>query len=366
MESFSREFIGVLNPGLEGGAYKGFTPFLDSLIGQSKTFRHSFANGIKSIDALPSVITSIPSFFRPYVKSPYATNEIVGLGNILKEKGYETAFFHGAPNGSMGFDAFMKVAGYNRYFGMDEYGNDADFDGAWGIWDEEFMLYMEKEFGKLKEPFNAVFFSVTSHHPFKIPEKYAGKFKEGPSKFAIPVQYTDMAVRRFFEEASKKPWFDNTLFVITSDHSAIPIHPEFKNSVGAFAAPLIFYRPSDPGLRGMDSIVVQQIDILPSVLGYLGYNKDFVSFGNNVFDTTARHFAVNYNNEYYQIIKGRYVLQFLNDKTKALYNYSDDPLLTRNLVDSVQETRQEMERLLKAFIQDYNHRMIKNKLTAVE
>jgi phosphoglycerol transferase MdoB-like AlkP superfamily enzyme len=366
MESFSREFIGSLNQNLEAGKYGGFTPFIDSLILQSKTFRNSFANGIKSIDALPSVVSGIPSFFQSYVKSPYATNDVISLGKILREKGYETAFFHGAPNGSMGFDAFMKVAGYNRYFGMKEYGNDADFDGAWGIWDEEFMLYMEKEFGKLKEPFNAVFFSVSSHHPFKIPEKYAGKFKEGPSKFAIPIQYTDMALSRFFAEASKKPWFNNTLFVITSDHSAIPIHPEFKNSVGMFAAPVIFYRPSDPDLRGMDSTVVQQIDILPSVLGYLGYDKDFVSFGNNVFDTSARHFAVNFNNEYYQIIKGRYVLQFINNKAKAIYNYVEDPLLTKNLIDSIPETQQDLERLLKAFIQEFNKRMIKNKLTTEE
>lgn len=113
LESFGREHIGAFNRDLEGGSYEGFTPFLDSLIEQSWAFDHAYANGRKSIDALPSVIASVPSLVQPYIVSEYSTNKINGLAGLLSRIGYETAFYHGAPNGSMGFHAFTKMAGYD-------------------------------------------------------------------------------------------------------------------------------------------------------------------------------------------------------------------------------------------------------------
>src|SRR5690606_20241136 len=142
LESFGKEHVGALNKDINNGTYKGYTPFLDSLIGESYTFNRSYANGRKSIDALPSVITGIPSVGEPFVLSIYSGNKTTSLAKLLGDEGYETAFFHGAPNGSMGFSAYTQLAGINHYFGKNEYNNDADFDGIWGIWDEPFMQFM--------------------------------------------------------------------------------------------------------------------------------------------------------------------------------------------------------------------------------
>jgi phosphoglycerol transferase MdoB-like AlkP superfamily enzyme len=257
----------------------------------------------------------------------------------------------------------MKVAGYDKYYGMTEYGNDADFDGSWGIWDEEFLQYMASEIDKMKEPFHVAFFSVSSHHPFKIPEKYKGRFREGTLDFHIPIQYSDLALRLFFAKVSKAPWYKNTLFVITADHSNHAWHEEYKTAIGDFAVPLIMYQPGNPELRGTDSTVVQQMDILPTILDYLNYDKKFLAFGVNMLDPDAEHFAVNYNNSTYQIMKGKYLLQFLEEKTIGLYDYISDPLLKQNLIGKLPEIQANMEKLLKAFIQQYNNRMLNNELT---
>ena len=362
MESFAKEYVGALNRNLDNGEYLGYTPFLDSLIAESKCFQYSFANGRKSIDALPSVAASIPSMVHPYVTSVYASNKINSLASALSSKGYETAFFHGGPNGSMGFDAFMRVAGYKKYFGMTEYGNDDDFDGSWGIWDEEFMLYMADEFKNFKEPFHATFFSVSSHHPFKVPEKYEGVFREGTLDFHIPVQYSDLALRKFFEHASKEPWFENTLFVLTADHSNHAWHAEYKTSIGEFSVPILFYHPGNQEFKGMDSTVAQQMDIMPTVLNYLNYDKEYLAFGVNLLDSTSNNFAVNYSNSTYQFIQENYVLHFLEEKTIGVYDYVNDPLLAKNLVGKVPKIEKRMVRKLKAFIQQYNNRMIDNGL----
>ena len=363
IESFSKEYTGVFNKDLDNGTYQGYTPFFDSLVLQSKAYVRSFATGFKSIDALPSITTSIPSLVTPFVLSDYSTDKIKGLASLLAEKGYETAFFHGAPNGSMGFDSFMKLAGYQKYFGMTEYNNNKDFDGAWGIWDEHFFQYFAKELNNLKQPFLATLFSLSSHHPYQIPEKYKGKFKNGPLIIHIPIQYTDMALRKFFETAKKMPWFKNTIFVISADHTAMKEHPEYETSVGRFSIPIIFYKPGDETFKGMDSTtIIQQPDIMPSILHLLNYDKKYIAFGNDVFDSTAVHFTVNYPGVY-QIIKDDYALLFKDDKTFALYNYIDDPLQKNNLKGQIPKVQNDMEKLLKAYIQQYNYRMINDNLT---
>ena len=241
LESFSREFFASLNKDM-GEGYKGYTPFLDSLIQHSKGFVNGFANGRKSIDGLPSVIASIPSLGVPYFLSPYSGNKINSLASVLGNEGYHTSFFHGAPNGSMGFNAFMNLAGVDHYYGMDEYGNDEDFDGLWGIWDEPFLQFYADRLNTFPQPFFSSFFSVSSHHPFKIPQKYEGILKGGPLPIHQCIEYTDHSLKLFFQRISKMPWYKNTLFVITADHTSSNILlPEYRTGWGFYSVPIIFF-----------------------------------------------------------------------------------------------------------------------------
>ncbi len=364
MESFAKEYIGAYNRHLDNDTYKGYTPFLDSLIGESKCFQYSFANGRMSIEAMPSVISGIPSILNPYVTSVYASNRINGLAGLLKQKGYTTAFFHGAPNGSMGFDSFAKLSGHEKYFGMTEYGNSNDFNGSWGIWDEEFFQFMADKLNELEKPFQATLFSLSSHHPFNVPERYENSFDKGTLEIHAPIQYSDMSLRKFFEKISKAPWFKNTLFVITADHSNHAWHDEYKTSIGNFSIPILFYQPNDKNLRGMDStFVAQQTDIMPTILNYLNYDRDYIAFGNNLLDDKTPKFAFNYSNNTHQFIRDEYVLHFRDDKEVGFYNYRKDPLLQNNIVGQMPELEKSMLRQLKGIIQQYNSRMIKDNLT---
>ncbi len=360
MESFSKEYIGSLN------ANEGYTPFLDSLIKQSLVFDHAFANGRKSIEGIPAVTASLPQLMTsPYILSSYSANKINSLASILREKGYKTAFYHGGNNGTMGFDAFSRMAGFEHYVGRKEYGKEDGFDGNWGIFDENFFQFFSQSLSNTPEPFLGCIFSLSSHHPYTIPEKYTGKFKKGTLPIHESIQYADYALKKFFETASHSPWFDSTLFVITADHTSLAEAPYYVNNVGRYAVPIIFYQHNST-LKGMNHTVIEQTDIMPSVLDYLSYKDPFFAYGKSAFDTAAQHYAVSFLNDTYQIISDQYVLEFDGSKSISLFNYETDTKLQNNILDKEPKITQQLETQLKGEIQDFNYRMMHNRMCEVE
>lgn len=361
LESFAREYIGALSGHLENGTYKGYTPFVDSLINESLTFEVSLGNGKKSIDAMPSILASLPSLETPYIISHYANNNVNGLAGLLKKKGYYTSFFHGAPNGSMGFDSFSRMTGFDDYFGLNEYAEKNDFDGMWGVWDEPFFSFFAGKLNTFKEPFLASIFSISSHHPFKVPDKYKDKFTKGPAPIVEVVGYTDFALKEFFKKISDEPWFANTLFVITADHTNESIHKEFQNNFGSYSIPVVFYKPGSD-LRGKKNRIAQQIDIMPTILSYLNYDEEYIAFGNNLLDDSYESFAFNTNGSTYNLYMKDHLMEMIDNKPVCLYNFKKDISLERNILENETELAIEMEEKLKAIIQVYNTRLIENDL----
>ena len=368
VESFGREYIGALNTTLENGKYRGYTPCVDSIISHSITFTHSYCNGRKSIDGMPSILSSIPMFVEPFFLTPASMNDVSGMAGLLAEKGYETAFFHGAQRGSMGFQAFARSTGFQQYYGREDYnqderfGGDDDFDGMWAIWDEPFLQYYATKMSEMKEPFMTAVFTASSHHPYHIPEKYQSVYPEEGIEIHKCIRYTDMAIGKFFETASRQPWFKNTIFVLTSDHTNQSDHDFYQTDIGGFCSPIVIYEPSD-SLQQVKMIdkIAQQIDILPTVLGMLHYDKPYFAFGIDLLNTPADStWAVNYLNGIYQYVKSGHVLQFDGERTRAVYALSDS-LMQHNLAGRLPQQAQ-METELKAIIQQYMERMTQDRL----
>ena len=360
LESFSKEYIGFYNQHIDG--YNGFTPFLDSLLAQSVTYTHSFASGRKSIDAMPSVLSSIPMLIEPYIVTPYSTNAVSSLAACLKKEGYATAFFHGAPNGSMGFQAYARSAGFEQYLGMDEYDGIEAFDGTWAIWDEEFLQYYARSMNQMKQPFMTAIFTASSHHPFRVPKQYEGVFPRGTQPIHQCVGYTDYSLREFFAYAKQQDWYENTLFVLTADHTNQVSLPEYATAKGIFEVPIAFYSPRWNQENLQIQGAVSQTDIMPSVLAYLGYSKPFFAFGEDILTQEKKHpYAVCYNHPVYQLLSDSLLLQFDGKEVCAVYNHQNDPMLQYNIAE--QTNTQEMETFLRAYIQQYIYRLTTNQLT---
>ena len=375
VESFGREYIGALNETLEGGKYKGYTPCVDELVRKSVTFKYSYCNGRKSIDGMPSILSSIPMFVEPFILTPASMNEVSGIASLLAGEGYQTAFFHGAQRGSMGFQAFARATGFQEYYGREDYnadkrfGGDDDFDGMWAIWDEPFLQYYATKMSEMKEPFMTAVFTASSHHPYAIPEKYQQQFPEEGLIIHKCIRYTDMAIGKFFEKVSQEPWFKNTIFVLTSDHTNLSDHAYYQTDLGGFCSPIIIYEPGNEERQPeIQDKIAQQIDILPTLMGMLNYPKPYFGFGIDVLNTEKEDtWAVNYLNGIYQYVKHGYVLQFDGERTKAMYELGDS-LMERNVMKElenykIKELKEEMEQEVKAIVQQYMERMTEDRLT---
>ncbi len=317
LESFSKEYTAL------GRGY-GITPFLDSLMQESLVFSNAFSNGTKSIEGIPAILSSLPSMMpNPFINSIYANNAQTSFASVLAAEGYETAFFHGGINGTMNFTDWAALAGYSHYYGRNEYNNEKDFDGFWGITDEPFLEYAAQNINRMKAPFHAAIFTLSSHHPYFVPDKYKGKFKSTPLENSASIGYADYALRKFFETAKKMPWYNNTLFVLTADHTGISEDPFFTNEVGLSSIPIAFFAPADTALKGVYAQSFSQIDILPSVLDYLHYNKAFFAFGNSMNEKQAG-FDYMYAGVVAHDLSDSTVYFHINGECNSAFNYKRD------------------------------------------
>ncbi|KAA2224463.1 LTA synthase family protein [Chryseobacterium sediminis] len=363
VESFGREYSGAFNKDKNIKDYVSYTPFMDSLAGQSLIFPNTFANGRQSIHGMSSVLAGIPSLTDAFTGSPYSNQKIQSIVSVCNDLGYDTSFYHGAPNGSMGFLGFGNILGFKHYFGKTEYNHDEDFDGMWAIWDEPFLQYFAKNVGK-KQPFMTTVFTASSHHPFKVPEKYNGKFKKGKIEIHEPMQYTDYAIKKYFETAKKQPWYNNTIFVFTGDHTNQVYYPEYERAMNRYAVPLVFYSPNPAyQLKGVSQEIAQQADIYPTLADLIGYNKPIRSWGRSlVSDKKYPFIVVNSDGSTDQFMIGNYIYRFDGKEIIGVYNQSDLSL-EKNLINEVKNPEVEQgKQTAKAWYQDYMDRVINRKL----
>jgi len=361
LESFSREHIGILNKTLENGRYQGFTPFMDSLIRQGLYF-DAYANGKTSIQGIPAILSGIPSLMNEsFIQSNYAGARYTSIAGLLKSKGYSSAFFHGGTNGTMGFDAYTKLVGFDNYYGRKEYNNEKDYDGKWGIRDEEFFQFTARKMNQLRQPFLVTLFSLSSHHPYFVPGKYANIFRKGHLPIQQSIMYADHSLGEFFHSIRNTSWYPNTLFVITADHTSEGYYPFYKTNVGQVSIPLLFFLPGSD-LKGHSTLISQQTDIMPTILNFLGYDRNYLSFGTDLLDTISPHFSIFYLSGIYGLIKDRYYLEFDGNSSTNLNDLENDPLQKVNILSRDKKEKKRLELFIKAFIQQYNNRIIENRL----
>ena len=358
LESFSAEYSSQLTGGT------GYMPFLDSLMRSGLCATKAYANGRRSIDAVPAVVASIPELMdEAFLTSPYAQVPFTSMANILAQEGYRTLFMHGGNNGTMSFDTFARSAGYAEYHGRDEYPGPEDDIGVWGVRDAPYLRHCAEVLDRTPQPFHATIFTLSSHHPYRLPPEDAARFSEGT---VLPIQatlrYTDDALRTFFQRAERSDWGGNTLFVLTADHTADLLQDGKMNSgTRDYWVPLVYYMPEhlEPA---SDARVTQHIDILPTVLDLIGYHRPFFSFGHSSVRREAAPYAATARDHLYLLMGDGHELYFDGERVAAfLPNAADSDTLALATRDSL---ALDMGSHLKALVQQFTTHLTDHQLVA--
>jgi phosphoglycerol transferase MdoB-like AlkP superfamily enzyme len=357
LESFSKEHSAYYCPHLYPDG-QGFTPFLDSLMREGLCFHNAFANGRKSIDALPAVFASIPSYKNPFVLMPVSLGKMEALPAILSKNGYETYFFSGAEKNSMGFESFAVLSGIKNMISREDYEkkcevNKNTIEPYWGVFDMPFLQFMASEMRQFQTPFFASVFNLSSHHPFVVPENYETQLPKGFTKIHPCVAYSDLAIRHFFDAVKNEPWFNNTIFVFVADHVSSEVYDsETYTAKGSNAIFYFIYTP-DKSVRGQHYEVTQQIDIMPTLLGLLNYGKPYFAFGRDFLNEPERMpFATNFVGQTYQGISDSLLIYFDDSTTPEIYRF-EDCHLQNNITNLNSPEQRKTFNYFRAVLQSY-------------
>lgn len=356
LESFGKEYTGINNCGRPS-----YTPFLDSLMSKSINFTNAYANGLRSIDAVASCYSGIPSLMKqPFIGSRYCQVDIKSLPTVLGRNGYETSFFHGADELSMGFKPYLESAQIGAYYAEQDYPNPEDFDGTWGIYDGPFLQFCKTKLTAQKQPWFSGIFTLSSHHPYKLPTQYKN-LPKGTAEIHRSILYADKSLQLFFDSIQTEPWFDHTIFMITADHTSINETPEYQNYRGKYAVPLLVYAPAFFSPATIEK-PVQHIDIYTTVQ-YLASSGEHLAFGENLLDFTRKADILLYDGNVHAYISDSFALEWHGEQFSKLYAYRTDPKHLNDLSSQKLGVSDSLLQRLKLYKQKFNYRLLNNNFT---
>lgn len=281
LESWSADIIESL------GGLKSITPNFNKLEKQGLLFSNFYSNGWKSEQAVSSIFSSFPVF--PYISIIKETDKARKLPSINKSlKNYNSSFIFGGQLSYGNIKGFLLNQKFDLVLDID------DFDyprGRLGIHDEFMFDEFHLHLNKMKEPFFSTLFTLSSHSPYDFPFKHKFSFNSRHDPYVNSIAYTDSCLGVFFNKIKNEKWYDNTLFIIVSDHShSTPINRRVAQKE-RFKIPMLWYgNVLHDKYKGVSNeILSSHIDITPTLLSQLNYKDDSKYFGNDIFKLNKKY-----------------------------------------------------------------------------
>jgi len=305
VEALSYEYI----DGLSGSNYK-VTPFLDELSKKSEVYDNFYAVAQRSNLGVQASLFGIPPLESVgYIGGGLELSRLTKIGSIAQSHGYQTHMLQSSKRDSIRLDSIANYAGFQQYLGKSDipvirkdYPNP---EGAQFGWDYEMLMKTLELANKSNKPFISFSFTGTTHMPYVETPKHLQVYPYGQDTFTDflnTIRYTDDALKSFFSEAERQPWFNNTTFMILADHTLFNTkNPSLKS---AFHIPLWIYRPGQNITPKRHTMLASQLDILPTAFDLLGFNDEFSSVGRSLYRERK---------PYSIVVKGELAGAFTND-----------------------------------------------------
>jgi phosphoglycerol transferase MdoB-like AlkP superfamily enzyme len=318
------------------------TPFLDKLAKDGVSFKNFYANGQRSIEGVTSLLTGFPSISGiPNLGYGLELSNFSYLGDLAYKNGYRTLGMQSSKRSSFRIDQLFQLAGFHEFYGSEDMRDCIDFErdielpfGA--VWDGNSLRFLSEKLKDENRPFLSLLFTASTHFPYRLPSDNFERYPHsdtGLNGYLNSLNYLDSELEKFFKRSEKEKWFENTIFIVTGDHT-IGKGVNFKReSFEHFQIPLIIYSPKYLKSEIRDE-VSSQIDILPTVMDLANLQSNFSSFGNSLFGDRAE-FAI------------------LKEGTRMIFKDRDS---YKNLENSVE---------LKSLLQTFSELLERNRILSI-
>jgi len=278
LESWSYRYIDAL-----AGNNYGVTPNFDKIIKQGLSFNRFYANGQRSIEGLQAVLTGVPNLIdMPRLGWGLENSKFTRLGSLLKKHDYHTVFTQSSRRTSFHIDGISAATGFEHYFGMEDMElklNYSDPHSFWFGWDHETFNKVINHLSTVNKPFINFTFTGTTHAPYgTLPIEFK-KFPHGKNSengFLNTLYYSDWALGQFMQQAKQQPWFDDTIFFFTADHTLGHFHK--KTTLERFHIPLVIYSPKYIK-AGVNNVIGCHLDIMPTIIDLLQLSDTYSALG---------------------------------------------------------------------------------------
>jgi phosphoglycerol transferase MdoB-like AlkP superfamily enzyme len=356
MEAVPALWTGSFNPSI-----KSDTPHIDRIAAQGLRFTRFFGTGRYTTQGFGALISSIPALPSiTLINSPFVQNSLLSIPRALKKLNYDMLFLSGYFEGSASIDSFMKSMGIQKGLNQNDFPDFEKISHTWGVWDEFVFDRFHSEIEQLQEPFLAIIEPCTTHSPFDVPDK-KWEFHDkntAKSEWKNVLRYSDASIGEFFKKAPTLASYNNTLFIITSDHVSETNPNQYADSA---RLPLIFFTPGGQIPPGENRSISSQTDLLPTILDYLGLNPVHGSAGQSLFSRDpGSGFAMHYNGSFILWFQDDLVSRYTNMVPDSRYDLNTDWKNRKNLIDK--QPRPDIDTAFLAYMQTIQNGILKNRI----
>jgi phosphoglycerol transferase MdoB-like AlkP superfamily enzyme len=312
LESYTGKLVGCLD------GEKGVTPNLDRIAREGILFDSLYASGDRSEKGLVALLSAYPvQTTTSIIKTPRKTEKLPHLNKVLKPLGYATSYYYGGELAFANIKSYLLNAGYDRLLSKYDF-DSQDYNSKWGVHDHILFNRVLQDLEKEKQPFFSTVFTLSSHEPYDVPIPAHFPGTDEATLFKNAMYYTDQALGKFWEEARRQPWWDNTLVVIAADHGHRLPGNDANDMPSKFRIPFILAGGALASGGQVVSTIGSQTDIVPTLLAQMGLPTEAFPWGRNLLAPGAPSFAFYVFNDGFGFLTPQGVLTFDNVSKKVI------------------------------------------------
>lgn len=324
------------------------TPFLDSLKKKSIYFNNFYSSGIHTFNGIFSTLYSIPSF-STFHSLKLINKKLKSIPVDLQNYGYYNIYFTTHDGQFDNVEGFLYKNGFNEVVSDDNYPI-SELKTNLGVSDGYMLNYSIQKLNKIQTPFFCTIMTSSNHTPFYTPPTFKRKFKDDRLN---SISYSDFALNEFFMNAKLQAWYKNTIFVLVADHG-INDNDNFPVSLKYNEIPLYIFDPNNKNVENfINSNIGSQIDVLPTLLEFIGMKCFNSNFGTNINCNSKEYVVYNYDNKYVVISKDHIFIEAFDKSFSSLYDrFSKAIVENKNIEDKMKEYGRSIMQLSNFYVND--------------